>query len=112
MPLLRFFGRKTFFYCHFPDKLLCVERKSILKKTYRFFLDYNEEICAYFSNFTVVNSNFTRKTFKENFRILNKLGIDPEVLYPSLELSKFDKVYDDESSIEDNEDFKDFLDNF
>ena len=63
MPLLRLFRRRTFFYCHFPDKLLCVERSSYLKKVYRFFLDYNEEICTYFSNYTVVNSRFTKKTF-------------------------------------------------
>ncbi len=102
MPLLRIFGRKTFFYCHYPDKLLCVERSSILKKIYRFFLDYFEEICTYFSNFIVVNSKFTKRTFAANFRLLNSLGMNPEVLYPSLKLDKFDKVFEDEDSLKDN----------
>jgi hypothetical protein len=32
------------FYCHFPDKLLCVDRSSLLKRCYRAPLDYIEEI--------------------------------------------------------------------
>jgi hypothetical protein len=35
---------QALFYCHFPDKLLCVERKSLLKQAYRAILDYVEEI--------------------------------------------------------------------
>ena len=35
---------KTLFYCHHPDKVLCVNRNGILKKIYRFFMDLFEEI--------------------------------------------------------------------
>ena len=39
LPFLRLAGHNTIFYCHFPDKLLAGNRKNILKKIYRFFLD-------------------------------------------------------------------------
>lgn len=32
------------FYCHFPDKLLCVDRRSFIKRLYRWPLDWLEEI--------------------------------------------------------------------
>ena len=56
LPLLYLFRRKTIFYCHYPDKLLCVERRSIIKKIYRLFLDFFEEICMFFTNMVLVNS--------------------------------------------------------
>ncbi len=48
------------FYCHYPDKLLCVERKSILKKIYRFILDALEEISLLPANLILVNSKYTK----------------------------------------------------
>lgn len=39
LPLLRIFGYKTIFYCHYPDKLLAGNRQSLLKKMYRFIID-------------------------------------------------------------------------
>ena len=56
LPIFWLFRRKTIFYCHFPDKLLCVERKSFFKKIYRFFLDSFEEISMLFTNLVLVNS--------------------------------------------------------
>ncbi|CAN0400828.1 unnamed protein product, partial [Scytosiphon promiscuus] len=38
VPLLRLAG-PVLFYCHFPDKLLCVRRGSFLKRAYRWPLD-------------------------------------------------------------------------
>lgn len=82
---------KTFFYCHFPDKLLCVERKSFLKRIYRYFIDLIEEISMLFANFIVVNSYFTQKIFKENFKIISKIRKPPSVIYPCIELKDYDR---------------------
>ncbi|CAD8139979.1 unnamed protein product [Paramecium octaurelia] len=90
LPLLWLFRRKTIFYCHFPDKLLCVERKSFIKKIYRFFLDSFEEISMLFANLVLVNSQFTREIVKQAFPLYNKYGRQPEVLYPAIEFSKFE----------------------
>jgi alpha-1,3/alpha-1,6-mannosyltransferase len=35
---------QVLFYCHYPDKLLCVRRQSLLKRLYRFPLDWLEEV--------------------------------------------------------------------
>lgn len=82
---------KTFFYCHYPDKLLCVERKSILKKVYRFFIDLIEELCLLFAGVIVVNSNFTKRVFKQSFKIVSFLRKPPQVLFPCTDLSNFDR---------------------
>lgn len=34
---------QVLFYCHYPDKLLCTERRSLLKRLYRAPLDWLEE---------------------------------------------------------------------
>ena len=49
MPLLRLFRRKTFFYCHFPDKLLATHAAlatSLLRRAYRLPFDLLEELCT------------------------------------------------------------------
>lgn len=89
IPMLKLRFR-TFFYCHFPDKLLCTQRQSIPKKIYRFIIDTLEELCLLFSKVIVVNSKFTQGIYKSNFKILNKLKKTPEVLYPCSDFSYFD----------------------
>lgn len=96
VPILRLFNRKVLFYCHFPDKLLCVERRSLFKKFYRFFIDLFEEITTGCSNLVVVNSGFTKGIYKENFRLLNAFGSNPDILYPAIDFSKFDNNLHDE----------------
>lgn len=81
----------TFFYCHFPDKLLCVERRSISKKIYRFFIDLLEELTLLFAHIIVVNSKYTQGIFKENFKIISKLRSPPSVVYPCIELKDYDR---------------------
>ena len=44
IPLLLLTLSPIIFYCHFPDKYLCVERNSYYKKFYRRFIDWIEEI--------------------------------------------------------------------
>lgn len=92
VPLLRLCNRKVIFYCHYPDYLLCVSRDSFAKKFYRFFLDIFEELTTGCANLILVNSNYTKEVFGKSFKLLNALGVSPEVLYPALDLSKFEKV--------------------
>lgn len=35
---------QVYFYCHFPDKLLCVDRRSLAKRFYRSVVDWLEEV--------------------------------------------------------------------
>ena len=82
---------KTLFYCHHPDKVLCVNRKGILKKIYRFFIDLLEEITMLFSHRIVVNSLYTREIYFKNFKILKRLRALPDVIYPSIVLHTYDR---------------------
>ena len=62
LPLLRLFGIKTIFYCHYPDKLLS-GRRNALKKIYRYFIDLVEEMSLLCADKIYVNSTFTRNVF-------------------------------------------------
>ena len=82
IPVLRLGKGKILFYCHFPD-LLLTQRKTILKKIYRYPLDWLEELTTGLAHQVVVNSKFTgiynRKTilislyFREYIDICNIL---------------------------------------
>lgn len=91
LPILRFFGYRTIFYCHFPDKLLAGSRQNLLKIMYRFVIDLVEEISLIFANKIYVNSEYTKDIFYKNFKILKRFGVNVEVLYPALDFSQFDK---------------------
>lgn len=56
LPILRMFGYKTIFYCHYPDKLLSGAKHSFLKKIYRFVIDLVEELSLLFAQKIYVNS--------------------------------------------------------
>ena len=84
-------NRRVLFYCHFPDKLLCVQRTSFIKRFYRYFLDLFEELCLLPSNAILVNSYFTQGVYKKEFPILAKYKRMPDVLYPSTDFDAFDK---------------------
>jgi len=55
-------------------------------------LDFFEEITTGCANLILVNSLYTKEVFALNFKLLNKLGVSPQVLYPAIDLAKFDKV--------------------
>ncbi|KAG0230330.1 Alpha-1,3-mannosyltransferase-like protein [Actinomortierella wolfii] len=93
IPLLRWTGAKIFFYCHFPDKLL-TKRDSLLKRLYRLPVDLIEELTTGMADSIVVNSKFTAQIFAESFRMLSQHHAPPDVLYPSLQLDKFDRPVD------------------
>eukprot|EP00752_Nemacystus_decipiens_P011475 g10188.t1 len=71
VPLLRLAG-PVLFYCHFPDKLLCVRRGSLLKRVYRWPLDLLEEFTTGCASSVAVNSNFTAGIFRESFPRLGR----------------------------------------
>lgn len=89
LPLLKLFGFKTIFYCHYPDKLLSGKR-GLLKKIYRLGLDLTEELSLFFTDKIYVNSLFTKETFYQSFSMLRNRKVEVEILYPSIDLSKFD----------------------
>ena len=62
LPLLRLFGIKTIFYCHYPDKLLSGHR-NFIKKIYRFFIDLIEELSLLSAHKIYVNSQYTQEIF-------------------------------------------------
>jgi len=70
IPILRCRSSKVLFYCHFPDKLLSVDRKNCCKKIYRFPLDLSEELTTGCAKTILVNSLFTQGIFKASFPIL------------------------------------------
>ena len=85
-------GHNTIFYCHFPDKLLAGNRANILKKVYRFFIDFAEEFSLIFAKKIYVNSEFTKKVFYDNFKIINKIKkLEVEILYPAIDFKQFEQ---------------------
>ncbi|CAH8534945.1 unnamed protein product [Schistosoma mattheei] len=78
--LLRAFGYKTIFYCHFPDLLLTKNKKFLLKKLYRIPIDYIEQISTGMADIVLVNSKFTSNIFRETFTSLNHVQL--RILYP------------------------------
>ncbi|OQS06520.1 alpha-1,3-mannosyltransferase [Thraustotheca clavata] len=88
VPLLRaLWGRPVYFYGHYPDKLLCVDRSSILKSIYRLPLDKFEEWTTYASDAIVVNSKFTASVFQKTFSSLQSRQLN--ILYPPVNLADF-----------------------
>ncbi|XP_066184043.1 alpha-1,3/1,6-mannosyltransferase ALG2 [Sylvia atricapilla] len=91
IPVLRLARtrKKVLFYCHFPDQLL-TKRESFLKRLYRLPLDWLEEYTTGMADCIVVNSKFTASVFKDTFKSLSH--INPDVLYPSLNISSFEEI--------------------
>ncbi|KAJ3791872.1 hypothetical protein GGU11DRAFT_822091 [Lentinula aff. detonsa] len=95
ITLLRVIGRtRVVFYCHFPYKLLAngefikdpisraqrnMLKGGLLKRTYRYPMDWLEEITAGQADVILANSNFTGRVFKDNFQSIRRTA---EVVYP------------------------------
>lgn len=88
IPLLRWSKSKIVFYCHFPDQLL-TQRKTRLKKLYRWPIDRIEERTTGMADVVLVNSNFTAGVFHSTFTSLSH--ITPSVIHPSLNCAFFDQ---------------------
>jgi len=72
IPILRCRSRKVIHYCHHPDKLLCTNRRSLIMRMYRWILDTVEELTTGCANLTLVNSEYTKNVYKENFPIIQR----------------------------------------
>ncbi|XP_065657525.1 alpha-1,3/1,6-mannosyltransferase ALG2 isoform X2 [Hydra vulgaris] len=80
---------RIIFYCHYPDMLL-TKRETLIKKLYRFPIDWLEEFTTGLADTVLVNSNFTSETFHRSFTTL--FSIQPKVLYPSLNFESFKQM--------------------
>ena len=101
--------QQVLFYCHFPDQLL-VQKPGFIKRLYRIPFNWLEEFTtgdkecllaaldsalapSGCSHRILVNSKFTRGKFAETFGSL-RARVVPDVLYPSLDLEKYDRKPD------------------
>ncbi len=88
--LLRFFRMPVLYYCHFPDKMLCVDRCSLLKRLYRRPLDWIERKTTGLATVLAVSSEFTSAVVKEAFP---QLSTNSEkkllVLYPPINFDAY-----------------------
>ena len=93
IPLLRWLaGAPVLFYCHYPDKLLCVEgRGRWAKRVYRAILDTLEEATTGCADSVLVNSAYTANVFACAFRRLHARGARPRILYPPVDVAAFAK---------------------
>lgn len=87
LPLLRWYGKKSIFYGHFPDQLL-TKKETILKKLYRLPIDWLEGFTLSYADITLVNSCFTQQMFEKTFPSKN---FATRVLYPTVNFASFDK---------------------
>ena len=90
IPVLKLSRAKILFYCHFPDQLL-TDRRSLLKRMYRWPIDKLEEVTTGMADEILVNSKFTRSIFHATFKSLRHI-IQPTVHHPSLNFAAFDRV--------------------
>ena len=90
VPFLKVFSsKKVLFYCHYPDMLL-TQRNSFFKLLYRKPLDYLEGLTTSMADKILVNSLYTKRVVSETFSHVGRC----EVLYPSLNTSKFENGYE------------------
>lgn len=98
IPLLRvLLNAPVLFYCHFPDLLLNPARTldsgvkpSLLRKLYRWPLDWLEEYTTSQADQLVVNSAFTAGVFKRTFTSIEK---EPSVLHPSIDIAAYERDF-------------------
>lgn len=92
LPLFALCGVPSLFYCHYPDKMLCLNRNSSwLKKLYRDVLDTLEEVTTGCATRVLVNSKYTASVFAEAFAQLSRT-CKPDVLYPVVEFETDENV--------------------
>ncbi|KAF8650067.1 hypothetical protein AX16_005431 [Volvariella volvacea WC 439] len=109
VPFLKIVGdTRVVFYCHFPDKLLASgefqftkssEGKGkapqndmgLLKKMYRYPMDFLEEATTGQADLVLANSKFTKRVFREYFGGVVQL---PRVVYPGINLEVYEKKVD------------------
>ncbi|KAF9009564.1 glycosyltransferase family 4 protein [Cyathus striatus] len=101
IPFLRALGQtRVVFYCHFPDKLLAngafvegkmVQKGSLLKRVYRYPMDWLEEATTRQADIILANSRFTARVFKAYFPSIERT---PDVVYPGINISAYEADVD------------------
>ncbi|KAF5380113.1 hypothetical protein D9615_006240 [Tricholomella constricta] len=103
IPFLRTLGKtRVVFYCHFPDKLLAhgafvegavVRRQtSLLKRVYRYPMDWLEETTTRQADVILANSKFTASVSKAYFKSIRQTL---RVVYPGINISAYEATVDD-----------------
>lgn len=82
-PLFRLCCKRLFFYCHYPDLLLCVKRGSWIKRVYRRIIDRIEEGTTAAADEILVNSQFTESVVRRTFVSLKHRAL--HVMYPPVD---------------------------
>ncbi|XP_057853789.2 uncharacterized protein LOC131063849 [Cryptomeria japonica] len=88
IPVLKLKSSKVIFYCHFPD-LLLAQHTTMLRRLYRMPIDMLEEASTGMADLILVNSKFTASVFAKTFKSLHAKGINPNVLYPAVNVDQF-----------------------
>ncbi|KAJ7197270.1 mannosyltransferase [Mycena pura] len=101
VPFLRTFAwTPVVFYCHFPDKLLANgefvegnlnERVGLLKRIYRYPMDWLEEVTTRQADVILSNSNFTARVFASYFPSIRRT---PTTVYPGINISAYETLID------------------
>ncbi|GLB35549.1 putative glycosyltransferase family 4 [Lyophyllum shimeji] len=102
IPFLRTLGNtRVVFYCHFPDKLLAngafvegveaTRRGGLLKRLYRYPMDWLEEITTRQADVILANSKFTARVTRSH---LKSIGQTPRVVYPGINISAYESTVD------------------
>ena len=86
IPILKFFGQKVIYYCHFPEKLLNDNKPTLKIRLYRYFFDKIEGYCINRADIIIFNSEFTKEKTLNLFTRINKSKT--LVLYPAVEITK------------------------
>jgi alpha-1,3/alpha-1,6-mannosyltransferase len=91
IPILRCRNRKVLYYCHYPDKLLSTNRRTIFVNLYRSIIDFCEEMTTGMAHTTLVNSNFTQGVYIRAFPLIQRWFRNkrPKVLYPAINPKNF-----------------------
>ncbi|KAH0584545.1 hypothetical protein H2248_010077 [Termitomyces sp. 'cryptogamus'] len=101
IPLLQHVGNtRVVFYCHFPDKLLANgafvegenrEQISLLKRIYRFPMDWLEETTTRQADVIIANSKFTARVTKSYFKSITQ---SLRVVYPGINVLAYESTVD------------------
>ncbi|KAG6884041.1 hypothetical protein C0992_007124 [Termitomyces sp. T32_za158] len=105
IPFLQRLGNtRVVFYCHFPDKLLAngafaegeenKKQVGVLKRIYRFPMDWLEEMTTRQADVILANSLFTARVTKSYFKTITQ---SLRVVYPGINVSAYESaVYPDD----------------
>jgi hypothetical protein len=96
--LKRYTSAQIIFYGHFPD-LLLAKHSSKLRTAYRAPFNRLEASSTAAADILLVNSNFTRDTFRDTFPKL-RARTDIQVLYPAVSLPSDDELQQDATTWE------------